>query len=317
MSPKGWREGMRGGLGIDVLLAVEQGGVSTERNQGNMGRMPTLSNEAEEIHRMCETFNQIHTGGSTSSVLAGLIGVDPESPEYFSFISAIRLRFRRFLEVAQNAIANERHRGHLEAAVAQLQSFTDQRFWQSHWHEAKKHAFQDKHLLTIDMAGGSLANVAPVVVLSDEERREHIQNLNLALSAVEGSADYAAQLVAQAIRTSIKMIELFDVYGSAAIGEKLFETHAIIKQAATIAPKERKSSYGRAAAIVGVVLAGVIAADDAFSAVENFYTRAKTAVEMLMLASPPAQKLLPSPTADKEADNDDTPSGEGDEQLRL
>ena len=280
--------------------------------------MPTLSNEAEEIHRMCETFNRIDTGGSAPQVLASIIGTTPDSPEYFSFLSAIRLRFRRFLEVAKSAIANERHQSHLEAAVAQLQSFTDQRFWQSYWHEAKKHAFQEKHLLAIDMAGGGLANVAPVVVLNDEERREHIHNLNLALNEVEGAADYAAEMVAQAIRTSIKMLELFDLYGSAAIGEKLFETHAIAKQAATIAPKEQKPTYARAAAIVGVVLAGVTYADGAFSAVENFYTRAKVAVEMLLLANPPAQKLLPAPPADIEADNDDEPGGEkDDEQLRV
>ncbi|MCV9965472.1 hypothetical protein OIU34_26695 [Pararhizobium sp. BT-229] len=260
--------------------------------------MATLSNEAEELHRMCLQVNGFVKKSATVEALANLFGVEPESPEYFSFISAIRLRFKRFLDVVEKSVANERHRSNLRAAAMHLRSFTDNGYWQADWNATRTNVFTATHLMALDMAGGGLSSVAPVVVLTEDERNSYVDQLYKALGEVEASDDFVAQMVSVSIRSAIRMIELFDIFGSAAISEKLFETHAITKQAAEIAPKDRKASYASAAVIVGLVLNGLVNADGVFSAIENFYTRANTAIEMLLLANPPSLKLLSPPTAE-------------------
>ncbi|MCS4096108.1 hypothetical protein FHT76_007829 [Rhizobium sp. BK176] len=70
--------------------------------------MPALSNEAEELHRMCGAFQGHISNNSTAEALADLFGVTVESAEYFAFVSAVRLRFQRFLSVVDQSVSNDR-----------------------------------------------------------------------------------------------------------------------------------------------------------------------------------------------------------------
>lgn len=263
--------------------------------------MPTISNEAEELHRMCVRFRDHESRLQTNGALAALFGVKEESADYYFFISAIRLRFERFIHVVDEVVSNDRHRSNLHAAAGHLVSFTESRYWQSGWRDTRTNVFTETHLMALDMAGGGLASVAPVLVPSDDERRAHIDDLHRALAGVEDSNDFLAQMVSQSLRTVIRMVELFDIFGSAAIGEKLFETHALIKQAAEASPKGSKNVYVKAVMIVGIVLGGLTYTDGAMSAIENFYGRANS-IAQLLLANPPALKLLPPPAEEATAD---------------
>lgn len=267
--------------------------------------MPTLSNEAEELHRMCVTVRSYGNNNQTSIELANLFGVEAESHDYFFFISAIRLRFERFLQVVNQSVSNERHRSTLQGAVRHLRSFTEMKYWQASWRDTRTNVFNETHLTALDMSGGGLATVAPVTVLGDDERLAYVDELRSALGEIEDAADFVAQMVAHSMRTAIKMIELFDIFGSAAIGEKLFQTHALVTQAAETAPAEQKTRYKKAAAVIAIILGGIIYADSAYTAVENFYTRANTAVEQLFLANPPEQKLLAPPQNEAPQAGDD------------
>ncbi|NZD62916.1 hypothetical protein HX900_17570 [Rhizobium sp. WYCCWR 11290] len=256
--------------------------------------MPTISNEAEELHRMCVRFRDHESRLQTNAALAQLFGVKEESAGYHFFVSAIRLRFERFIQVVNEVVPNDRHRSNLNAAAQHLGSFVESRYWQAGWRDTRTNVFTETHLMALDMAGGGLASHAPVALPSEDELRTHVDDLHRALAGVEGSDDFVAQMVSQSIRTVIRMVELFDIFGSAAVGEKLFETHALIKQAADIAPKSRANAYVKAATIVGIVMAGLTSADAGFSAIENFYSRANS-IGQLLLANPPALKLLPAP----------------------
>ncbi|MCS4096107.1 hypothetical protein [Rhizobium sp. BK176] len=113
------------------------------------------------------------------------------------------------------------------------------------------------------------------------------------------------------------MIELFEIFGSAAIAEKLVQTHAIARQAAETAPKGRRRAFTTAMAIVSVVLGGIVYADGVVSAIENFYTRVNTTAEVLQLANPSAPKLLPAPSPSISDTQSDEQTTDADEQVRA
>ncbi|MBB3410679.1 hypothetical protein FHT87_004611 [Rhizobium sp. BK316] len=257
--------------------------------------MANVSNEAEELHRMCLVFKDLNGGHRTLEVLAALFGSQPEEAEYYIFLSAIRLRFQRFLKAVDEAVLNERHRTNLRNAVRHLMMFTEIRYATNGWPNTKAEVFTDTHLMALDMAGGGLAGVVPVVVLSEDERTQYVADLRQVYDEISETHDFASEMVGNAILASIRMIELFDIFGSIAIGEKLIQLHATAKQAAELVPKERRAKYTKAAGAVAIVLGGLVYADGVVSAVENFYTRAGTIAEQLLLANPPQLKLLPSP----------------------
>lgn len=257
--------------------------------------MPELSNEAEELHKMCMTVNAYEANQSTLEALAALFDVKSQSAEYFSFVSAIQLRFQKFQVVVGASHLNDRHRAKLLSAINHLKSFTDFRYTQISWRDTRINVFQETHLTALDMAGSGLAALVPVVVPDADERQGYVDELKLALEEIGDPDDFVGQMARTAMQTAIKMVELFDIFGSGTVSEKLIEAHALTKQAAILAPQDRRSSYARAAGLIAIVLGGLVYADGVVSAVENFYTRAKPAIERLMLESPPAQKLLSAP----------------------
>lgn len=279
--------------------------------------MVTVSNEAEELHKMCNMLMGLNTPGSTMEVLSRLFKVEPESYEYSLYISALKLRFKRFLDAAETSSLSERHKQNLRNAVRKLQAFTEVRFASGAWSDAVRNVFDKTQLMALDMAGSGLSSISPVIVLDKLERKEHIQKLQDILEGIDGSHDFMAELVGQAVRTAVRMIELFDIFGSAAISEHLVKTHAIAKEAAVVAPQGRRGSYRKAAAIVGVVLGALVSADGVFTAVENFYTRAEKFAEIIALAQPPEQKLLPAPSDPAQQDQPEDTDSEAEKQTGI
>lgn len=258
--------------------------------------MPSLSNEAEEIHRMLSYLSRIPAGpgGSTSQSLASYFGVEPEGPDYFAFVAAIQLRFQRFSETLGATISNERHRGNVHAAIERVRAFSSYRYWQAGWHDTLRATLVQSDLDLIEGTGFGLGSIAPVVYLDSTERQSFIDELHRRLEEIDLSNDYLTDMIRVSLGTAIKMLDRFELFGSSIIGEKLIEAMALAKHAADEpAKKSTRSKFVALAATIGTVLSLIVLADDVPTAIGNHYTRFQSGT--IFLPQPPAQKLLPSP----------------------
>lgn len=258
--------------------------------------MPSLSNEAEEIHRMLSHLSSLSAapGASTAQSLASYFGVESEGPEYLSFIAAIQLRFKRFCDVLSTTISNERHRGNVLAAIRRVRDFSSYRHWQAGWNETKRATLVQTDLDLIEGTGFGLGNIAPVIYLDSSERRTYIDELQRKLEEIDLSDDYLTDMIRMSLGAAIKMLDRFELFGSSIIGEKLIEAMALVKHAAEEPAKNSgKSKFVALAATISTVLSLIVLADDVPSAIGNHYTRFQR--KTIFLPEPPVQKLLPPP----------------------
>ena len=264
--------------------------------------MPTTSNEAENLHALCENFGrQSNKGETTAKMLSRIAGAPINSADYFHLVAAISSRFEHFQNFVESSALADRHKDRISRALKELGAVTHVEYAQADWGQIKKQLFTNENMLALDFAGGMVGQFAPVKLFSDEEARQHLAELKKAAERLSKLEDATAYFIANSINTVIFMIERLGLYGSTSVCEQLFQTKALLERLGELVPRDMKQVVKKAASTVAIIFGVLVAVDAGVTAIENHYTRLMITANEVGILSPSETKLLTPPESGGEA----------------
>jgi hypothetical protein len=257
--------------------------------------MPTLSNEAEELHALFTKLQSFSNRGGVSDTLASFFQIEGNTPEYYVLLSAILARLNRLRSIAEGSALIVRHKNVVFQGIDSLSNLFAPPFSQNAWEDRKNAFISSQALSALDLLSSSLSNSIPVNVLSPDELKDYVTKIERAAKDLGELGDPLSALLATTLRTSARMMEKVEIYGSTAVGDRLFEVLSLLNSGEKLANKEARKTYSAAFGVVALALSGFIFFDNSLTAVSNTYTRVLEAAKYLDFVKPPEVRMLPAP----------------------
>ncbi|WP_449396286.1 hypothetical protein [Devosia riboflavina] len=257
--------------------------------------MPTISDPAAQLHAMCAIMARFtpERGNSVGQVaLAELLGVQPNSSEYFMGIGAIAARFHR-LQVLSDSALEEPYSSLLSGTLKALQTAFTAHSQINHWQPIRDQAFAPANMQTLLMASGVVRQHARISVPTPEERASAVLMIDEALEALEKHHGSLTDSIYMALQNTKRMLVRFDIYGVDSLADELLKAFAL-KTAAEAGPmgsNKERGAWVKAWAALMMVASTLMAADAGITAIENHYTRAQSVLAFFA----GEQKQLPPP----------------------